>query len=359
MSDLGNWVRLAKLEAPRKAVALLEHFGSPEDVLDADVQSLAAVENVSKPEAERIHRMAGEPVDKELAALEKNNIAIITWRDPNYPQNLRTIFDPPVVLFVRGEIHEEDRFAVAIIGTRRPSEYGKSMAMSISRDLAERCLTIVSGGARGIDTVAHWAAVNAGGRTIAVLGCGVDVAYPSENRDLYDKISRNGAVISEYVPGTRPDAWRFPVRNRLISGLSMGVLVVESKLSGGAMITATIAAEHGRDVWAVPGSADSSVSEGPHRLIKEGAKLVESADDILEEMGIEVETPAKQPKAVPDNLTPEQKLILQALDLQPKHVDQIIAECRLTPAAANSSLTLLEMLGLIRRVPGNAYVRAI
>jgi len=359
LSELESWIRLAKLESPRKAVALVDHFGSPEEVFQASAGELAGAAGTSLKTAERFRTVASEPVDGEVEALEKLGARIVTYRDAEYPANLRQIYDPPVVLFVRGELKEEDRFAVSVVGTRRPSEYGRSMALKISRGLAERGLCVVSGGALGIDTCAHMGALQGGGRTIAVLGSGLDVPYPYHNEKLFDKITENGAVISEFVPGTQPDAWRFPVRNRLISGLALGVLIVESRLTGGAMITATLAAEMGRDVWAIPGPTDNPPSEGPHVLIREGAKLIERAEDILEELGIEVESARRERPALPDNLTPEQKSIIQVLSLHPKHVDDIIGECKLSPAVASSTLTLLEMLGLVRRVPGNAYVRAV
>jgi DNA processing protein len=358
MQNIEDWIRLAKLESPKKAVALVDHFGSPEDALHASTEDLVSVDGITSKTAERIHNLASEPVEKELRVLEKLGAKVITYKDPDYPINLRQICDPPVVLFVRGEILEEDRFAIAVVGTRRPSEYGRAVATEISRDLAKRGLTIISGGARGIDTAAHTAALQTG-RTIAVLGSGLDIPYPYENRGLLSRIAESGAVISEFVPGTKPDAWRFPVRNRLVSGLALGVLVVESRLSGGAMITATLAAEQGRDVWAVPGSTDNSASHGPHLLIKEGAKLVEKAEDILADLGIEVGEPSVSRKSIPSNLTAEQKAVLEALTLHPRHIDEITQECKLTPAVANSTLTLLEMLGLVRRVPGNCYVRAV
>lgn len=358
MSDAHNWIRLAKLESPKKAIALVDHFGSPEEVFAAKLSHLMEVEGLTPKAAEKVQAMASQSVDEELQALEKANAHIITYRDGFYPANLRQIYDPPVVLFVRGEIHEEDRFAVGIVGTRRPSEYGKSMGFKISRDLAQRGLTVISGCARGIDTVAHTGALQTG-RTIAILGGGVDVPYPYENRGLLVKIAENGAVVSEFVPGTRPDAWRFPVRNRLISGMSLGILVVESGLTGGAMITATIAGEQGRDVWALPGTTDNAASQGPHSLIKEGAKLAECAEDIMKDLGIETEAPARERSPLPGNLSPDQKAVIGVLTLHPKHVDEIITECKLSPAAASSALTLLEMMGHIRRVPGNSYVRAV
>ena len=356
-SNLQSWIRLAKLETPKRTVALVERFGSPDAVFDAKPRDLMTVEGASQRLADKLRDAATQSVDQEIEALEKAGARMITYRDPDYPANLRQIYDPPLVLFVKGELKEEDRFAVGIVGTRRPSEYGKSVAFKISRELAARGLCIVSGAARGIDTVAHTGALQTG-RTIAVLGCGVDVAYPSENRGLLNKIAENGALVSEYVPGTQPDAWRFPVRNRLVSGLSLGILVVESRSIGGAMITAGIAGEQGRDVWAIPGAMDNVTSEGPHGLIRDGAKLVQKAEDILEDLGLTIEESPPRP-SLPDNLTPEQTAIIQALDLHPKHMDDIIGECGLTPSTAGSALTLLEMQGLVRRVPGNSYVRVM
>ncbi|MDH7480486.1 MAG: DNA-processing protein DprA [Armatimonadota bacterium] len=358
MMSIENWIRLAKIENPKKALALVEHFGGPDELFHASAKELMHVGDIHPRTVERIQQVAVEPVDKELASLEKVGGKIITYWDENYPANLRQIFDPPPVLFVLGELREEDRFAIAVVGTRRPTEYGHSMATKLSRDLARRGLTVVSGLARGIDTIAHTAAIQAG-RTIAVLGSGIDVPYPYENRGLMKKISENGAIISEFAPGTQPESWRFPVRNRLVSGLALGVVVIESGVEGGAMITATLAADQGRDVWAVPGPTDSATSQGTHKLIKEGAKLIEHAEDVLEDLGIEAESTGRDRQGIPSNLTTEQKAILQVLNLHPKHVDEIIGECKLTAATANSALTILEMLGLIRRVPGNAYVRAV
>ena len=360
MSDIEQWVRLARLElSAKKAVALVDYFGDPAEVFRAPVNELKTAGTIGDKTAERIRAAESASVDKEMAALEKIGARAVTIRDGEYPANLRQIYDPPPVLFVMGELREEDRFAVGIVGTRKPSEYGRSMAMKISRDLAARGLCVISGGARGIDTTVHTAAV-ATGRTIAILGSGLDVPYPYENRGLFKRIAESGAVMSEYVPGTKPDGYRFPARNRLICGMSLGVLVVESLVTGGAMITANLAGEQGRDIYAIPGATDNEMSEGPHRLIRDGAKLVERAEDILEELGVPTDhSDRRERPTIPDNITPEQKTVLQALSLHPKHVDDIIAECGLSASVANSTLTLLEMLGLVRRVPGNSYVRAV
>ena len=358
MADLHNWIRLAKMESPKKAISLVDHFGSPDAVFGAGMRDLMEVDGLSRKVAEKLQSLASQSVDQEAEALDKIGARVVTYLDDDYPANLRQTYDPPVALFVRGTLPETDRFAVGIVGTRRPTEYGKSMAFKIGRELAQRGLAVVSGGARGVDTAAHTGALQSG-RTIAVLGCGIDVNYPYENRGLFGKIAETGAIVSEFVPGTKPDMWRFPVRNRLISGMSLGILVVESGLTGGAMITATLAGEQGRDVWALPGTTDSEVSRGPHSLIKDGAKLVECADDILRDLGVQGKTEAQERPALPDNLSPEQKAIIGVLTLHPKHMDEIIAECKLSPAAASSALTLLEMLGLVRRVPGNSYVRVV
>ncbi|MHB1457461.1 MAG: DNA-processing protein DprA [Armatimonadota bacterium] len=360
MPDIENWIRLAMLESPRNAIAIIDYFGTPEEAFNAHLQDFIEIKGVTRRTAEKFIELGKTSVDKELKALVKLNASVVTYRDAEYPYNLKQISDPPVVLFVRGSLHEQDRFSIAVIGTRKPSEYGKSMAYKISRDLAKRGLTLISGGARGIDTVAHTAVLDTGGRTVAVLGSGLDVPYPYENRKMLDSIAETGAVISEFIPGTKPDAWRFPVRNRIVSGMSLGVLVVESLLTGGAMITANVALEQGRDVWAVPGTTDTPASQGPHRLIKDGAKLIECVEDILEELGLEKDMSTRQETVkVPDNLSAEQKTLVMALSLHPKHIDEIISECSLSPASASSNLTLLEMLGLVRRVPGNSYVRVV
>jgi DNA processing protein len=254
---------------------------------------------------------------------------------------------------------DTDRFSIAIVGSRSASIYGKSVSERLARDLANRGLTVISGGARGVDTAAHRGVLALGGRTVAVLGCGVDVAYPPENKTLYeDIVNGGGAVISEFPLRTTPEPWRFPTRNRIISGMSLGTVVVESPEESGALITATCACEQGREVFAVPGNVDSPRNRGCHRLIKEGAKLVETADDILDELGIEH---AEQPQLpfVCDGLTCAEKKLVDLLSLQPKHMDQIITESGLPAHEVAGHLTLLEMRGLVKRVPGNAYVRSI
>ena len=359
--ELIAWIRLSRLEiAPRKAAALLERFGNPRAVFQAKTRQLAEVRGLGEPVIAKIAESDASAAETDLEKMAKVGARLVTLGDSEYPANLKQIYDPPIVLYVKGELKESDRFAVAIVGSREASEYGRVMTVRIASELCARGLVIVSGGARGIDTFAHRGALDAGGRTIAVLGCGVDVVYPGENKKLFEAIAAHGAVISEYPMGAKPEGWRFPGRNRIISGLSKGVLVCEGRADSGALITANFAAEQGRDVFALPGGVDTEKSKGPHKLIKEGAKLVEEASDILEEFGISSEPNAKLELESPlDNLDPQERALVELLDLRPKHVDVIIREISLPPSQVISLLTLLEMRGLIRRVPGNAYVRAI
>ena len=283
------------------------------------------------------------------------------YDDPCYPANLRPLPDAPPVLIVRGELIPEDKFSVAIVGSRRASTYGLTLAKRFAKELASHGLTVISGGARGVDTEAHRGALEGGGRTVAFLGCGVDINYPSDNRRLFERIAQGGgAVVSEFPLGTRPEPWRFPARNRLISGSSLGVLVVESPADSGSLITAREAGDQGREVFAVPGPIDTGRNSGCHKLIQDGAKLVETVDDILCELGVlslrSPDAPGAPAPHIP-NLPPEQRRILDMLTLQPRHVDGMIAESGLTAPQVSGILTLLEMRGLARRVPGNAFVR--
>jgi len=275
--------------------------------------------------------------------------------------------DAPPLLYVRGELLADDKFSLAMVGSRRASAYGLSIAERFARELAQRGLTIVSGGARGIDTRAHRGALDAGGRTIAYIGCGLDVNYPAENKRLFEEIAGgHGAVVTEFALGTTPEPWRFPARNRLISGTALGTLVIESPIDSGALITATDAANQGRDVFAVPGPIETGKNAGCHKLIQEGAKLVQSPQDILDELGIlaltgEEAEPSSNGRLMPapTGLAPEQQKVLEMLTLQARHVDSLISEIGFTAPQVTGILTLLEMRGLARRVPGNAFVRVL
>lgn len=360
--DVEAWVRLNRAElVPRKAARLLEGLGTPEAILSAARVDLARVGGVSRANCDRLAEAAlWEGWPAEQALLERLGAHVVTLPSAEYPERLREIPDPPLVLYVRGDLLPQDEYAVAIVGSRRATPYGRQMAGELARDLARAGVTVVSGMARGVDAAAHLGALDAGGRTLAILGCGVDQCYPPEHRSLRDSIARQGAVISEFAIGAGPDKWRFPARNRIISGLCMGVVLVEAPADSGAMITADFALEQGREVFAVPGNIDSFANRGCHRLIKEGAHLIESATDILEALDLSTAAleaaPPEQP-ALPLPLSPEAQRVLALLGPQQRHVDQIAGECDLPTGQVLSALTLLEMAGAARRLPGNFYVR--
>ena len=367
---LNAWLRLGALEwSPKRIYALLRAFSEDPLSIFADDEAIWHERLPELTEKQRAQLTAARQRDltKDHAILARYRASVVPYTDPCYPSNLRELPDAPPVLYVRGSLVPDDKFSIAIVGSRRASTYGLSLSRRFARDLADHSLTVISGGARGVDTLAHRGALDASGRTIAFLGCGLDVGYPADNRRLFEEIADgHGAVVSEFPFGTTPEPWRFPARNRLISGTSLGVLVIESPKDSGSLITAREAADQGRDVFAIPGPIDSDRNVGCHDLIKDGAKLVDKVDDILNELGIfALQSPAAQDTAAPPrfanapNLPPEQRQILEMLTLQPRHVDQIIAESALTAPQVTGVLTLLEMRGLARRVPGNAFVRIL
>jgi len=363
-NELRSWLRLSRVElSPRAASALIERFGGPEAVFGATEAELESVERLTDKGREKIVGPAPAAIERDLSLMEELGVAVLPFTSPGYPQSIKEIFDPPIVLYVKGELRESDKLSIAIVGSRRATVYGLSIAERISRDLANRGLTVVSGGARGIDTAAHKGALTAGGRTISFLGCGVDVSYPAENKKLFQAVSENGAVVSEFPFGSEPEPWRFPPRNRLISGMSMGVLVCQSPEASGALITASYAAEQGKDVYAVPGNVDDERNRGCHALIKDGAKLVECAEDILEELGIAKsgDDSGQVQLALPiESLKNEQeRVIASLLSLEPMQVDEIIEKSGFPAPMVSGTLTILEMKNIVRRVPGNAYVRAL
>jgi DNA processing protein len=357
--ELIAWLRLLSLEfSANKLRALLERFGDPDGVLGASASALREVSGVREADVAAIERAASEPVS--IPALLESGEAqlLIAGVSDNYPRPLEVLPDPPPALFVWGALQERDRFAVSVVGTRKPSAYGRMVAERFTRDLCEAGLTIVSGGALGVDTVAHRAALEAGGRTIAILGSGLGNLYPAENRALFRQIAESGgAVVSEYPWDAAPDAWRFPVRNRLIAAWGLGTLVVEAPEASGALITARLAADCGREVFAVPGSVDNPKSKGCHALIKDGAALVDSVEDILNVLKIQSE-PRERTISLPI-LTETQEKLLSALDLEPRHVDALARQVGLPVHTAQAELTMLEMQGLARRMPGGAFVRVL
>jgi DNA processing protein len=293
----------------------------------------------------------------ELERVVQLGVTVLTWDSPDYPSLLMNIPDPPPVLYVKGELLPRDEWALAVVGTRRATVYGREATRTLVNGLASGGVTIVSGLATGIDTQAHQVALDAGGRTVAVLGCGVDITYPAQNRKLAERIVGRGALVSEYPLGTRPEGGNFPRRNRIISGLSLGVLVVEGDKRSGALITADYAADQGREIFAVPGYISSRNSAGPNHLIQQGAKLVTTMGDILEELNLTMVTEKAEARAViPDNET--EAVLLANLSSEPTHVDELGRVSGLPISDVASTLTLMELKGKVRQVGGMNFVIA-
>lgn len=404
-----DWLTLALVPGVGTVhfIRLLARFRTPAAVLRA---SQGALQEVVGPKlAERIAHYADmADINGQVRAMEQYDARLVTMNDALYPARLGEIYDPPLALFYRGELIEADEHCVAIVGTRRATPYGIRMAEKFGRELGGRGITVVSGMASGIDAAAHRGAIQAGGRTIAVLGCGVDKVYPQENADLMDAIMRHGAVMSQFSMGTKPSRGHFPYRNRIISGMTLGTLIVQAPLKSGALITAHQALEQGREVFAVPGEIGNKNSEGPHALIREGAKLVETVDDILMELALPPEirvnvperlrredespqrpAPARQvamagggrkpqrrstatrrqaapaartqtqtPATSPPSPTPpseRERAVLAALAPDGSYVDEIAAVCRVPVSEALSALTLLELKGLVRQFSGKRF----
>jgi len=349
------WFGLSQVSGltPRKLWQLVEHLGSVRAVWEASPDSLIRG-GLSPVVAQRVvaRRSQGFPAVPEM---ENLGIRVTTWADPEYPDLLRKIPDPPPVLYVRGRLAPEDDVAVAIVGARKASTYGKMVAEALACELARCGVTVVSGLARGIDGAAHRGALRGGGRTIGVLGCGVDVAYPPEHRELIAEVARGGAVISELPCGTPPLAYHFPMRNRIISGLSLGVVVVEGGERSGALITADCALEQGREVLAVPGSILGEKRRAPHQLLKQGAKPVECVEDILEELHLPLSRPGR---GEPVQVDPKEARVLSCLTYEPKHIDEIVEECGLGSHLVAGVLLGLEVRGIVCQLPGKRFARS-
>ncbi|OPZ75450.1 MAG: hypothetical protein BWY80_00145 [Firmicutes bacterium ADurb.Bin456] len=340
--------------------SLVNHFGSPRLAWQAGTKELAAAPGLGAEGAEGLARRRDQ-IDPagEAGKLNSRGITFVCHTDPNYPENLLQIYDPPPVIFLRGQIKPGDSLSIAIVGSRRPSPYGLAVAEKLAADLAAVGVTVVSGLARGIDTQAHRGALAGNGRTLAVLGCGLDVVYPRENAKLMDQIAERAAVISEFPPASPPEAWHFPVRNRIISGLARGTVVVEASGKSGALITADFALEQGRDVMAVPGSVANPLSRGPHRLIKQGARLVEGAGDILDEMGLDRLFPVPEgSQAGKMKMNSEEQALYSLLSLDPVSLDELIDKSSFSPQKVMALLMYLEIKGLTRQLPGKLYIRS-
>lgn len=346
-----------------KCKQLLNHFGQPENVWDASYAELQKLPFLSV----QIAGLITDPKYKEevllkLKTVNDLDIKIITINDALYPYYLKNIHDPPIILYVKGNMINEEK-SVAVVGSRRATSYGLRMAETISYELAKLGITVVSGMARGIDTYAHNGALRAGGRTIAVLGCGLDIVYPSENKALMDKITETGAVVSEYPPGTQPIPGNFPARNRIISGISQGVVVIEAGERSGSLITAGFALDQGREVFAVPGNINSFASVGTNKLIKDGAKIVTDIEDILEELrvfnfsgvNVGIEKKDAYDESRFKGLDSDERRLVEYLKTEPLHIDVLVNKSGLSVKVVNSILVMLELKGVIEQIPGKMF----
>ncbi len=342
---------------------LVKGLGSAEAVLMASLEALEQIPGVS---GEAARAVAGFPwrkaLERELRVIETRGFSLVRLGDEGFPQPLAAIYAPPPFLYLRGTIRPEDRVAIAIVGSRKATSYGIAVAERMSADLAQRGVTIVSGMARGIDAAAHRGALEAGGRTIAVLGCGLGVTYPPEHTELSEQIAANGGVLSEFPVFAPPKPDHFPRRNRIISGLTLGVLVVEAGAESGAMITANYALEQGREVFAVPGQVTARSSRGCHQLIKAGAKLTEGWEDIWEEIEAQLGPPSqvgiRGAAAIPP-LEQEEALVVDALEAGPVQIDDLIGRTRVPPGQMASLLLSLMLKGVIEELPGKHFARRL
>jgi len=339
---------------------LLKHFGEPAAVLRAGFSDLIRVTGVRDRVARNIteKKFSIDP-DREWKKIEDRGTRIIPFTDESYPRLLREIHDPPVILYAKGRAIPSGQDFMAVVGSRNATDYGCRAAEKIAMGMAEGGMGVSSGLARGIDSHAHLGCLMGKGFTVAVFGTGVDVLYPSSNKRLLERILEMGTVVSEFPMGTAPEARNFPIRNRIISGMSKGVVVVEATMRSGSLITASLALEQGRDVFAIPGSIDSFKSTGTHFLIKQGAKLVENADDILSERGFDVSSEAHDPvRKHLLNLTPEEKRVFECLGPYPLHIDEIIRSAEKEAGVVLGILTRLELNGVVRQLPGMTFEKA-
>ena len=367
-----DWLALAMTPGlgSRLAGKLLRQFGSPGQIFHASLTELEAC-RITAAAAQAIHdRRAHKDAEEELARVQKLGCCLLNWDEPEYPKRLLEIYDPPPLLYVRGDAAVLNRHSISMVGTRRPTPYGNQVAERLGRDLAERGLTIVSGMARGIDSSAHTGACQASqGAAIGVLGNGVDVIYPKENRKLFGAVERRGALISEFPFGTHPAPENFPVRNRVVAGMSLGTIVVQGAQYSGSLITARLAMEFSREVYGVPGNITVDVSFAPNQLIKQGAKLVTSWEDVVEELPtevraelFEVQTTTREERAslLAEELSPTQKKVYGLLGVDDAvHVDELVEKAELSSSEVLAALCELEMKGIVRQMPGKQFVKSL
>ena len=397
-SALKYWLWLTRLPglSNQSRLSLLRHFGTPENVYFAEEPELALVEGLERRQAAALSDRSLDAAERVLERCQKLNLHLLTLQDANYPERLRNIYDPPCLLYVKGTLPPlDEEIVISAVGTRKCTPYGVTCAESIAYGLATGGAIVASGLARGIDSAAIRGALLGGGVTVGVLGNGLDVVYPRENAGLYEDVAASGALISEYPPGTEPLPGNFPVRNRILSGIAVGALVVEAPLRSGALITASRALEQGRDVFAVPGPIGSYTSQGCNRLIRDGAALVADADDILEAYAArfpdkirqsrdipvilpepvrEESEPVRERKAAPEtpaepeplpvvsvadgDVSPEQAAVLRLMNPQdPVQADDLIDLSGLPTRQVLADLTMLEIGGYVKQFPGKRYVR--
>ncbi len=375
-ADIEKWLKLIRAEGvgPTIFKRLIEQFTSIEHVFEASVHNLTKVEGIGTRTAERIFATRQTfDAATEIALADRLGVWIMTMADKRYPPALKDIYDPPPVLYVKGDIVRSDSLAVAIVGSRRCTTYGREQAARFAHMLASAGFTIVSGMARGIDTAAHRGALAGGGRTIAVQGCGLSNVFPSENKKLFAATAESGACISELPLGYEPLSENFPGRNRIIAGLCMGVIIIEASAGSGSLITAKAALEYNREVMAIPGMIDSHASKGSHLLIKQGARLVDGIDDVMDALGhigkglkdhtADAAERSRQRAEMPLfdaadlNLSDAERVVYGTLDGEPMHTDELIAQCRLAAGQVSSALISLRLKGLIRQLPGNVFLK--
>jgi DNA processing protein len=349
---------------PVRVRQLLEHFGDAPAILKASKHELLRVRGIGEETAEAIANWEKTiDLSAELKRVGEFGCHVLIQSDDEYPELLRQIYDPPIVLYVKGRLSAKDRNAVALVGSRMTTPYGQEVARKLAYQLAYLGVTVVSGGARGIDTAAHQGALSAKGRTVAVLGTGINLVFPPENAELFERIAANGAVVTQFPFNRNADKQSFPIRNRIVAGMTLGTVVVEANLTSGALITANMAVEQGRQVFAVPGRIDSPRSKGCHELIKKGAKLCEGAEDILSEF--EYLFPASnRPPGVSEtgvlpalNLSENEQKVYDTLNNEESSIDEVIRKSGLPSSAVSVALLGLEMKRLIRQLPGKMFVR--
>src|SRR5436190_6992770 len=357
MDDKRYWIgfNLIKGIGAVRMQGLVAYFGELESAWNSSPAELAAAGLGLKVIERVIQARDNVDLEKVWEKIEKQGIKILTWQDEAYPQRLKEIDQPPPVLYIRGEYLPDDLFAVAIVGTRRVTPYGRQITEELSSYLASNGITVISGLARGVDAIAHQTALKAGGRTIGVLGSGVDKIYPPEHRQLAEKMMEHGAIVSDYAPGTPPDALNFPPRNRIISGLSLAVVVVEAGETSGALITAEFAAEQGREIFAVPGSILAPQSKGTNKLIQNGALPLLSVNDLMQALDLTRMGEHKAArKIIPSDET--EARLMNVLGAEPLHVDEIRNQTELPIEKVSATLALMELKGMVRQVGGMNYV---